>query len=71
MPPFGGMATKKPAPYWLSGGTEICDVCSQPHLLQAQRRCAACDAGVCEHCVVTSKSGEVFCVPCRSDAEEG
>jgi len=65
------MDTKKRRPYWLDGGTEICEVCEQPYVLQAEHRCAACDAAVCEHCIENADTGEVFCHPCRGEAGEG
>jgi len=64
------MATKKPMPYWLDG-TETCELCGHPHLLQAERRCAACDRPNCEHCVVVNReTGEVLCHECAEGAEE-
>jgi len=66
------MATKKPIPYWLAGGTEICEVCQQPYVLQGEYRCAACDAAMCEHCIVHDETGEVFCADCPpDDGEDG
>jgi hypothetical protein len=64
------MATKKPLPYWIDGGTEVCDICSQPYVLQAERRCAACDCALCEHCVAHAEEGESFCEHCRAEAGE-
>ena len=65
------MAKKKTLPYWLDGGTETCDLCAHPHVLQAQRRCAACDRGACEHCVVVNReTGEVLCHECLAQEEE-
>lgn len=59
------MATKKPLPYWLDGGTETCALCGHPHVLQAERRCAACDRANCEHCVtINRETGEVLCHEC-------
>ena len=64
------MATRKPLPYWLSG-EELCELCEQPHVLQVQRRCAACDRASCEHCVVVDReTGEVLCVECRAAEQE-
>jgi hypothetical protein len=62
------MATKKPLPYWLDGGTEICALCEHPHVLQSQFRCAACDRPNCEHCVVVNRdTGEVLCHECAEE----
>ena len=72
MPLLDGMATKKPLPYWLSGGTEACDFCDQRHALQTERRCAACDRAACEHCVVIDRdAGEVLCHECQAEEEKG
>ena len=64
------MSTKT-LPYWLDGGTERCEVCTHPHLLQAQFRCVGCDCAACEHCVdVDRETGEVLCATCRAAEEE-
>ena len=64
--------TRKTLPYWLSGGTEHCDLCGHPHVLQAQYRCAACDRASCEHCVsIDPRTGEVLCHECAGGGEEG
>ena len=68
------MAIKKSLPYWLAGGTEICDLCEHPHVLQALRRCAGCDRASCEHCVtVNRETGEILCHECvaEDDRENG
>ena len=63
------MATEKSAPWWLDGGTEACDLCEHPHVLQSLRRCAACDRASCEHCVtVNRETGEVLCHDCAAEA---
>lgn len=65
------MSTKT-LPYWLDGGTERCEVCTHPHPLQAQFRCAGCDRASCEHCVdVDRQTGEVLCAACRAAEENG
>jgi hypothetical protein len=65
------MANQKPLPYWLSGGTETCELCEHPHVLQMLRRCAACDRASCEHCVsVNRETGEVLCHECLAENEE-
>jgi hypothetical protein len=64
------MATHKTRPYWLDGGTETCELCEHPHVLQFQRRCAGCDRASCEHCVVVLETGEVLCHDCHA-AEDG
>ena len=57
--------TRKSTPYWLEDGTETCELCTHRHVLQAQRRCAACDRPGCEHCVeVDRETGEVLCHEC-------
>jgi hypothetical protein len=64
------MSTRTPPPYWLSG-TETCELCEQPHLLQAEYRCVACDCPACEHCVVVDRrTGEVLCHTCHGAAVE-
>ena len=63
------METKKQRPYWLDG-TENCELCSHPYVHQAERRCAACDRAVCEHCFVRADTGEILCEECRDQAEE-
>jgi hypothetical protein len=63
------MNTKQPRPYWLTGGTETCEVCEQPYVLQDEYRCAACDAAMCVHCIVEAETGDVFCQACRGEAE--
>lgn len=64
------MATRKPLPYWLDGGTESCELCSHPHVLQSQYRCAACDRATCEHCVVIDRdTGEVLCGECHAEEQ--
>jgi hypothetical protein len=64
------METRKPLPYWLSGGTETCEVCGQTYVLQGEYRCEGCDAAMCEHCIQQAESGEVFCAGCTPPAEE-
>ena len=65
------MAKKKPPPYWLTGGTEICELCSSPYVLQVEYRCAACDRGLCGGCIaVDAATGEVLCAECRDAARE-
>ncbi len=65
------MANRNALPYWLDG-TETCDLCEHPHLLQSQFRCAACDRASCEHCVVVNRdTGEVLCVECHVAEQEG
>lgn len=71
LPAVAAMATKKPLPYWLSGVTEPCDLCEQPHVLQSLRRCAACDRASCEHCVtVDPETGDILCHECAGEAGE-
>lgn len=61
------MANPKSLPYWLDGGTESCALCEQPHTLQSQYRCAACDRASCEHCItVNRETGEVLCHECHA-----
>jgi hypothetical protein len=65
------MTRKTTLPYWLAGGTEICDICEHPHVLQSLRRCAACDRASCEHCVtVDRETGEVLCHECHASEQE-
>ena len=72
LPPAADMATPKPLPYWLADGTETCDLCTHPHVLQAQHRCAACDRAACEHCAAVDRdTGEVLCEECRAEGEDG
>lgn len=72
MPVRTVMATTKALPYWLTGGTETCELCEHPHVPQSQYRCAACDRASCEHCVVMDgESGEVLCHDCAAEEEEG
>jgi hypothetical protein len=57
---------RKPVPYWLAGGTETCEACGHLYVLEQERRCAACDAGLCEHCAETDeRTREVLCAGCR------
>ncbi len=51
-------------PYWLVGGTEICEGCLMPYLLQMEYRCDACDRPICEQCVVLVERERVT-VACR------
>lgn len=61
------MANRKTLPYWLDGGAETCELCTHPHVLQTQRRCAACDRASCEHCIVINReTGEVLCHECHA-----
>ena len=70
MPLVTVMATNKPLPYWLSGGTEVCEFCGGRHALQSERRCAACDRPACMHCVsIDRDTGEVLCHECRAGEE--
>ena len=67
------MATRKPLPYWIDGGTETCALCSHRYVLQAEYRCAACDRGTCDVCVaIDPDTGEVLCHECQAaEAEDG
>lgn len=58
--------TQAPA-WWLEGGTEECPHCGQPYHLETERRCAACDAESCAHCL--SQPGQ-HCPGCASEAPE-
>lgn len=61
------MARDPSPPYWLSGGTETCDLCVGVHVLEMQFRCAACDRGCCVSCVVlVRETREVFCSSCHA-----
>ena len=72
MPAIARMATRKPLPYWLGGGTEACDFCTGRHTPQSEYRCAACDRAACEHCVtIDRETGEVLCHECAAEAEDG
>lgn len=71
LPADAGMATRKPFPYWLDGGTETCEFCEQLHVLQSQYRCVACDRASCEHCVLVHReTGEVLCLDCAGGGAE-
>ena len=63
------MEPRESLPYWLDGGTETCDFCACRYVLQVELRCAGCDRGACEHCVVVVR-GEVTCAECR-EGEDG
>lgn len=69
------MANRKSLPWWLDGGTETCETCDQPYVLQAEYRCVACDAATCEHCIVVvdRATGEILCHACAGadGGEEG
>lgn len=66
------MATNKTLPWWLAGGAETCELCTHPHPLQSQFRCAACDRASCEHCVVVNRqTGEVLCSECHAAEPTG
>jgi hypothetical protein len=70
LPALARMAKKKTLPYWLDGGTETCEFCTHPHVLQSEYRCAACDRAACEHCVtVDRETGEVLCHECHAEEE--
>jgi hypothetical protein len=57
-------------PYWLSGGTETCGLCTHTTVLEMVYRCAGCDRGMCEHCVVVLETRVVLCEACASEEEE-
>jgi hypothetical protein len=72
LPPLDGMTNKNARPYWLDGGSETCELCDHPYVLQSEYRCAACDRASCEHCVtVDRETGEVLCHECAKGEEEG
>ena len=72
LPATRGMEKKKSLPYWLSGGTEACELCTHAMVLEMTRRCAACDRPACEHCVsVDRDTGEVLCHECVDEEEDG
>lgn len=53
--------------YWLTG-EERCRHCLQPYAYAVERRCVACDAPSCPHCVtIVHTTREVLCVGCSSD----
>jgi len=71
LPAIARMATKKPFPYWLDG-TESCELCTHPHAIGTERRCAACDRAACEHCVTVDRdTGEILCHECLKEEEAG
>jgi hypothetical protein len=62
----------RPLRYWLARGTEACAACIHQHVLQMGYRCAGCDRGVCEQCVVVvSETREAFCPECGGSNPEG
>lgn len=60
-------------PYWISGGTEICEGCSMPYVLQMEYRCDGCDRALCEQCfIVVNRTRDRVIVGCRAcEASEG
>jgi hypothetical protein len=72
LPPLDGMTKKNARPYWLDDGSETCELCDHPYVLQSEYRCAACDRASCEHCVtVNRETGEVLCHECAKGEGEG
>jgi hypothetical protein len=66
------MTNRRTLPWWLAGGTDLCDLCEQSHAPQSLRRCAACDRPGCEHCVTVDRgTGEILCHDCAAEAKEG
>jgi hypothetical protein len=64
MPEHRHAKPSAPPPRWLQGGDEECPHCGQRYHLEAERRCAGCDAPACAHCV----SGEALCPECATEA---
>jgi len=54
-------------PWWLHGGDEECPHCGRPYHLEVERRCSACDAPGCAHCV--SAHDEAVCPDCAKDVQ--
>jgi hypothetical protein len=54
-------------PYWLIGGTEMCEACLGRFIREMECRCAACDGAFCVHCVLlVHESREWLCSPCHA-----
>jgi hypothetical protein len=65
------MKPKGKDPYWLSGGTEICQVCQQPYIYEMEHRCVTCDRGICPICAfMEPRTSEIFCPDCCSETPE-
>jgi hypothetical protein len=60
-------ASPAPAPWWLAGGTEECPHCGQRYHLEAERRCAGCDAPSCPHCLAHDSG---LCPECATEQDE-
>jgi hypothetical protein len=65
------MRTPARRPYWLLGGTESCHACSHFYVYPMEYRCAACDRGICCHCVrIAVVTGEALCPQCAAEGGE-
>jgi hypothetical protein len=67
---FGGLkmarARTATTPWWLGSGTEQCSCCGHSHPYHAERRCEACDAGLCSCCASTGYNEPVLCQECKT-----
>ena len=50
-------------PWWLGGGTETCHACTHLYACETGFYCAACDRGLCVHCVVIERSTREYVPP--------
>jgi hypothetical protein len=64
------MSTRANRPYWLDDGTETCSSCSHVYVYEMECRCAACDRGICCHCVgAATRRSDVLCSECAAATE--
>jgi hypothetical protein len=68
----GARPIPRPAPWWLEGGEETCEVCLATYAYEVEVRCHDCDQPMCPGCAVWVRAQvEVYCPGCAPQEDGG
>ncbi|HEX2254115.1 MAG TPA: hypothetical protein VHQ65_12670 [Thermoanaerobaculia bacterium] len=67
----GARPIPRPAPWWLEGGEETCDLCLATYAYEVEVRCVDCDQPMCPTCAVwVRRRTAVYCSECAPGSAE-